>query len=108
MLQLPLIQRAATRMLLAGMMLAGLCSAGNIFVAQAATGTGAGTDCANAHPMTWFNSAGNWGSGSAQIGPGGTVHICGTFTGGAGATGLIVAGSGTAAQPITILFEPGA
>ena len=64
--------------------------------------------CANAYPVSFFNTEGNWGAGAGQIGPGTTVHLCGTLTFNPGATGLTVYGSGTSGQPITILFEPGA
>lgn len=80
----------------------------DIYVAQNAAGGNTGSDCGNAHPAAWFNTAGNWGSGGTQIAPGDTVHLCGTFTGTAGQTMLTVQGSGSAGSPIRILFEPGA
>jgi len=83
-------------------------SASNIYIAQSAAGSANGTSCANAYAYTFFNTSGNWGSGSAQIGPGTTVHLCGTITGAANATGLTFQGSGTNGSPITLLFEAGA
>ncbi len=51
----------------------------------------------------------NWGAGAGQIGPGTAVHLCGTFVEPAGATGIFTfRGSGSAGNPITLLFEPGA
>ena len=90
------------------MTLGARASATNVYIAQNAAGAGNGADCADAKPVSFFNTSGNWGSGSAQIGPGTTVHLCGTFTGGAGSTMLTVQGSGASGSPITILFENGA
>jgi hypothetical protein len=81
-------------------------SATNVFLSQ--SGGGSGTSCSDTLPVSWFNSSANWGSGSAQIGPGTTVHLCGTISGTAGATGLTAQGSGASGNPITILFESGA
>jgi hypothetical protein len=83
-------------------------SAANIYLAQNATGAATGADCADALSYTFFNSASNWGSGSSQIGPGTTVHLCGTITAAAGATGLTFKGSGSSGSPVTLLFENGA
>lgn len=84
-------------------------SATNIYLAQSAAGTANGTSCSNAYAYTFFNNSVNWGSGSAQIGPGTTVHLCGTFSFPAGTSGaLTVQGSGTAANVIRIQFESGA
>lgn len=55
-----------------------------------------------------FNNSASWGTGSSQIGPGTTVHLCGTFTGSAGSTMLALKGSGTSGHPITLRFESGA
>jgi hypothetical protein len=82
--------------------------ANDIYVAQSATGANSGVDCADAHSASWFNSAGSWGTGTAQIGPGTTVHLCGTFTAGVNSGLLYVQASGTAAAPIKILLESGA
>lgn len=82
-------------------------SAGNIYISQ--SGTGSGTSCADALPVSWFNNAANWGNGPTQIGPGTTVHLCGTITAAAGASGFLTAqGSGTSGNPITVKFEPNA
>jgi hypothetical protein len=82
--------------------------ANDIYLAQNLSGAGNGADCADALAVSWFNSSANWGGGTNQIGPGTTVHLCGTITGAAGSTGLDVLGNGTSTSPITILFETGA
>lgn len=90
-------------------LLAGLSVAQNqIYIAQNATGVNSGADCTNAHAASWFNTSTNWGSGTTQIGPGDTVHLCGTFTGSANSTILKFQGSGSSGSPITLFFEPGA
>lgn len=81
-------------------MLSVFASASDIYIAQNAAGGNTGADCADAHSAAWFNSSANWGSGAAQIGPGTTVHLCGTFSG-----ALTAQGSGTSGSPITILFD---
>ena len=83
-------------------------SASNIYVAQNTAGGDTGADCADAHSAAWFNSPSNWGSGSHPIGPGTTVHLCGTFTGAAGSTMLTTQGNGASGNPVTVLFESGA
>jgi hypothetical protein len=88
--------------------LASFASANDIYIAQNAQGANSGADCADAHAASWFNSSANWGSSAGQIGPGTTVHLCGTFTGSAGSTMLTPLGSGSAGASITILFESGA
>jgi hypothetical protein len=80
----------------------------SVYVAQNATGSGDGSNCSNAKDASFFNTAGNWGSGSSQIGAGTTVHLCGTWTGPAGSTLLTFQGSGATGNVITLLFEPGA
>jgi hypothetical protein len=80
----------------------------DLYISQSGAGANTGLDCADAYPYTFFNSAANWGTNSTQIGPGTTVHLCGIFTGTAGQTLLNAQGSGTAGNPITIKFEPGA
>jgi hypothetical protein len=83
--------------------------ANDIYIAQTAAGTASGADCADAHPVSWFNSSGNWGNSSAQIGPGTTVHLCGTFTASAGADSYLqFQGSGASGNPITLKWESGA
>jgi hypothetical protein len=86
---------------------AGFLSASDIYVAENAAGGNTGADCADAHSAAWLNSSSNWGSGVGQVGPGTTVHLCGTFTGAAGATMLTIQGSGSSGNPIIIKFEDG-
>src|SRR5262249_9074967 len=76
-----------------------------IYLSQNGTASASGADCGNAVPVSFFNSAPNWGSGVNQIGPGTTVHLCGTITGPANSTGLSFQGSGTSGNPITLVFE---
>jgi len=78
-------------------------SAGNVYIAQNAAGSANGSSCSNAYAYTFFNSDANWGSGGNQIGPGSTVHVCGTIS-----NQIIFNGSGTSGSVITLLFEPGA
>ena len=68
-------------------------AAQNVYIAQVATGGADGSSCANAYAIGFFNSSGNWGTGPAQIGPGTTVHLCGTIT-----TMLTFQGSGNSQQ----------
>ena len=75
----------------------------NVYVAQVAAGAANGSSCANADAAAFFNTAGNWGSGSTQIGPGTTVHFCGTIT-----SAMTAQGSGASGSPLTLLFESGA
>lgn len=83
--------------------------AADIYVAQNAAGGDTGGDCTNAHSAAWFNTAGNWGTMPGQIGPGTTVHLCGTFAAASpNTTMLTVQGSGANGSPITILFEANA
>jgi len=83
----------------------GFSSATNVYITPDGSGQGACTS--NPQNPAWFNSASNWGSGASQIGPGTTVHLCGTFTFASGATGLSAQGSGAVDNAITILFESG-
>lgn len=80
----------------------------NIYIAQNAAGANSGADCSNARSAAWFNTPANWGTGTTQIGPGDTVHLCGTFRGAAGTTMLTIQGNGSSGSPITIRFENGA
>jgi len=77
--------------------------AANVYIAQSVAGTADGSSCANAKAVSFFNTAANWGTGAGQIGPGTTAHLCGTIS-----TSLVAQGSGSAGNPITILFEVGA
>lgn len=80
-----------------------VASASNVYIAQSAVGSTDGSSCGNARAVSFFNTAGNWGVGSTQIGPGTTVHLCGTVT-----TELTAQGSGSSGAPLTIRFEPNA
>jgi len=83
-------------------------SASDIYIAQNASGGNNGSDCADAHAASWFNSSSNWGSGSAKIGPGTTVHLCGAFAAPAGSNGFLTfQGNGSDGNPITVQFEAG-
>lgn len=75
-------------------------AAQNVYIAQVATGGADGSSCANAYAIGFFNSSGNWGTGPAQIGPGTTVHLCGTIT-----TMLTFQAGGIPGNPITLLFD---
>lgn len=77
-----------------------------VYIAQTQQGTGSGLDAADAKAVTYFNTGSNWTSGTPtgiQIGPGTTVHLCGTIS-----TPLTVQGSGASGNPVTIFFEPNA
>jgi len=101
---------AATRLLMPFCFAACLAfgSASSIYIAQSSAGRANGSSCASAFAYAFFNSASNWGGGADQIGPGTTVHICGTVTFPAGSSGLVAQGSGTSAAPVVIYFESGA
>jgi hypothetical protein len=75
----------------------------DIYIAQSTVGAANGADCADAQPASWFNSSANWGNGANQIGPGTTVHLCGTFT-----SAIQFQGSGSSGNVITLHFESGA
>jgi hypothetical protein len=99
---------AGLAMLLIG---SGMASANDVYIAQSASGAANGTSCANAFAYGYFNTSGNWTGGpptGTVIGPGTTVHICGTITGAVNSTGLIFQRSGTSGSPVTLLFEPNA
>ena len=72
----------------------GRTAGSSLYIAQALSGTADGSSCVNAKAVGFFNNAVNWGTGAGQIGPGTTVHLCGTFTGTAGSTMLTFQGSG--------------
>ncbi len=87
-------------------LVAACSSASDIYVAQVAAGANSGTDCADAYAVTFFNSASNWGSKAGQIGPGTTVHLCGTFNAPAGASEyLVFRGSGSSVSPISLICD---
>ncbi len=81
-------------------------SASNIYITQ--NGSASGRCTSNVQTPAFFNKASNWGSGSAQIGPGTTVLLCGTFTAAAGTTEFTFQGSGSSASPVTVTFDTGA
>ncbi|MDO8620440.1 MAG: LamG-like jellyroll fold domain-containing protein, partial [bacterium] len=85
----------------------------DIYVANISQGANNGTSCANARDTVWLNAWNSidgstlaWSQVKAtdgRVGPGDTLHLCGTI-----GKQLIVRGSGTSGNPITILFEPSA
>ena len=79
---------------------AGYCSASDIYVAQSSAGVHTGADCADARTLSSL-AAGDWVAGN-------TIHLCGTITAAAGASGLVAQGSGTSASPIIVKFESNA
>ena len=84
-------------------------AAKDFYISQNGAGNRSGLNgCANASIPAWFNNTASWGTGTQQIGPGTTVHLCGTFNGTPGQQLLVVRGDGTSASPITIRFESGA
>ena len=76
---------------------AAAASATNIYLAQNSAGAASGTACADAFPASFFNSSSNWGSGANQIGPGTTVHLCGTIT-----SDLTFQGNGASGNPVVL------
>lgn len=74
-----------------------ICSANDVYMAQNAGGAGDGSSCANARAVSFFNSSGNWGAGSTQIGPGTVVHLCGTVT-----TNLTFQTNGASGNPVVL------
>ena len=79
----------------------------DIYIANISSGNDDGTNCANAHSTTWFNTAADWSvfvsNGDRKISPGDTVHLCGTIS-----NPLSVQRSGLNNYPIKILFEQNA
>jgi hypothetical protein len=77
----------------------------DIYIAQSSAGDNSGSSCANAHSVVWFNTSGNWANPktAGKIGPGDTVHLCGTIT-----SIITVQESGLSGSPIIIYFENGA
>ena len=91
-----------------GLLLPTYAAANDLYIAQNAAGAGTGSNCSSPLAYTFFNVAGNWGNAASQIGPGTTVHICGTLTGAANSTMLTFQGDGAPGSPITLLFEANA
>lgn len=77
-------------------------AASNYYVAQSSAGSDTGADAADAHSLSWLNTAGNWGVGGG-VNAGDTVHLVGTLT-----SQLVIQGNGASNSLITILFESGA
>lgn len=80
---------------------AATASANDIYIAQNATGSATGADCADALAWSAFGSSSNWVEGN-------TLHICGTYNVPVNGTGITALGNGSSGNPITIFFEPGA
>jgi len=108
----PTTSLTAARLLLVSVILiaaASFATANDIYIAQSAQGADSGADCGDAHAYSFFDTGSNWGSGASQIGPGTTVHLCGTFNMSAGASGILTfQGSGSSGSPVTVQFEAGA
>jgi hypothetical protein len=75
----------------------------NIYITP--DGGGAGNCTSNTHPPSWFDNSANWGSGSAQIGPGTIVLICGSFQGGNDAQFFVFQNGGAPGNPIRLVFD---
>src|ERR1700721_1147452 len=80
---------------------AATASANDIYIAQNATGSATGADCANAVAWSAIGSSANWVEGN-------TLHRCGTYNVPVNGTGITALGNGSSGNPITIFFEPGA
>jgi hypothetical protein len=83
-------------------------AAKDFYVAANQATSGTGTGCSTAKPITWLGNPASWGTGSTQIGPGTTVHLCGLITGTPGQQLFVVRSNGTSTSPITIKWEPNA
>lgn len=73
------------------------------YFAQTQQGLGDGSSAANAQSAAWFNTGANWSATPATSGkicPGDTVRLCGTVS-----TPLVFQGSGSAGNPISLVFE---
>jgi hypothetical protein len=80
----------------------------DFYVGGTQAGTGTGTGCSTAKPITWLSNAASWGTAATQIGPGTTVHLCGIINGTPGQQLFVVRTDGTSTSPITIKWEPNA
>jgi hypothetical protein len=79
-------------------------SAANVYVTQ--SGAASGLCQTGVQNEAWLTNSANWGSGSAQVGPGTTVLLCGTFTGTGGTNSAITfLGAGTSGNPVTFKFD---
>jgi hypothetical protein len=74
-----------------------------IYVGQSSSGSDTGSDAANRHSISWLNTAGNWGTDVGDVSPGDTVRLVGTIT-----TAFVPPASGTAGNPVDVVFESGA
>jgi hypothetical protein len=82
----------------------------DIYVAETVAGSGTGTSCGNAYAVTFWTTLGNWASTytAGKISPGTTVHVCGTWTGPAGASAYFKwQQAGTSGNPITLRLDNG-
>lgn len=66
------------------------------YVAQTSAGSGNGSSCANAQAVSTLGTSAQWKQGNV-------IGLCGTIT-----SDITAHGSGRAADPITLYFEPGA
>jgi hypothetical protein len=82
--------------------------ANDFYVAANQAGAGTGTGCSTAKPVSWLSNAASWGTAATQVGPGTTVHLCGTITGTPGQQLIVVRSNGTSTSPITIKWETNA
>jgi hypothetical protein len=82
--------------------------ANDFYVAANQAGAGTGTGCSTAKAVSWLSDPASWGTAASQIGPGTTVHLCGTITGTPGQQLIVVRGNGTSTSPITFKWEPNA
>ncbi|HEY2822488.1 MAG TPA: hypothetical protein VGJ06_15695 [Candidatus Acidoferrum sp.] len=94
---------ALALLILAATALSSSASQSDVYIGQSASGAADGSSCANQLAASFFNSGSNWGNGGTQIGPGTTVHLCGTIT-----SALNAQGSGANGNTITIQWEKGA
>lgn len=75
----------------------------HIYIAQDGAATNIGASCLTARPVSWLNTAANWGDGSGKVSAGDMVHLCGVIT-----ERIFILGNGLLGKPVTITFEPGA
>lgn len=78
-------------------------AAKTVYVSQSGSGSQDGSNPANAYPVSWLNTSGNWGAGAGQLNPGDTAELEGTIT-----SAITVQASGTLGNVTTILFDTGA
>jgi hypothetical protein len=78
------------------------CAAEDLYVSQSGAGTADASSCANAWSLATLNTGANWGVGASKVSAGDTVRLCGTLT-----SQLLIQGSGSAGNVITITAESG-